>query len=78
MHLRISMVNIFLALASSDYKTCKISFLQCIQGLPEGALRRIILTASGGAFRCGIIIPVRFLDLIGENLHWEHYFVLHE
>ncbi|KOM32810.1 hypothetical protein LR48_Vigan01g236600 [Vigna angularis] len=23
----------------------------CIQGLPEGALRRIILTASGGAFR---------------------------
>ena len=25
--------------------------LQCIQGLPEGALRRIILTASGGAFR---------------------------
>lgn len=26
--------------------------MQCIQGLPEGALRRIILTASGGAFRC--------------------------
>lgn len=26
-------------------------WLQCIQGLPEGALRRIILTASGGAFR---------------------------
>ncbi|CAI5514953.1 unnamed protein product [Closterium sp. Naga37s-1] len=24
---------------------------QCIQGLPEGGLRRIILTASGGAFR---------------------------
>ncbi|KAK9135345.1 hypothetical protein Syun_014675 [Stephania yunnanensis] len=24
---------------------------RCIQGLPEGALRRIILTASGGAFR---------------------------
>lgn len=24
---------------------------QCIQGLPDGALRRIILTASGGAFR---------------------------
>ncbi|KAJ4867911.1 1-deoxy-D-xylulose 5-phosphate reductoisomerase protein [Raphanus sativus] len=23
----------------------------CIQGLPEGALRKIILTASGGAFR---------------------------
>lgn len=27
-------------------------WFQCIQGLPEGALRRIILTASGGAFRC--------------------------
>jgi 1-deoxy-D-xylulose 5-phosphate reductoisomerase len=24
---------------------------QCIQGLPEGGLRRIVLTASGGAFR---------------------------
>ena len=24
---------------------------QCIQGLPDGGLRRIILTASGGAFR---------------------------
>lgn len=28
-----------------------IVFIQCIQGLSEGALRRIILTASGGAFR---------------------------
>ncbi|GER56845.1 1-deoxy-D-xylulose 5-phosphate reductoisomerase [Striga asiatica] len=27
------------------------AIFQCIQGLPEGALRRIILTASGGAFR---------------------------
>ncbi|KAG0561383.1 hypothetical protein KC19_9G060600 [Ceratodon purpureus] len=26
-------------------------FEQCIQGLPRGGLRRIILTASGGAFR---------------------------
>ncbi|KAL6493552.1 hypothetical protein OROGR_032331 [Orobanche gracilis] len=26
------------------------AIFQCIQGLPEGALRRIILTASGGAF----------------------------
>ncbi|KAG6466050.1 1-deoxy-D-xylulose 5-phosphate reductoisomerase, chloroplastic-like [Zingiber officinale] len=27
------------------------AIFQCIQGLPEGSLRRIILTASGGAFR---------------------------
>ncbi|KAI3981485.1 hypothetical protein MKX01_007412 [Papaver californicum] len=27
------------------------AIFQCIQGLPTGALRRIILTASGGAFR---------------------------
>ncbi|KAL0364580.1 UNVERIFIED_CONTAM: 1-deoxy-D-xylulose 5-phosphate reductoisomerase, chloroplastic [Sesamum angustifolium] len=27
------------------------AIFQCIQGLPEGALARIILTASGGAFR---------------------------
>ncbi|KZV53478.1 1-deoxy-D-xylulose 5-phosphate reductoisomerase, chloroplastic [Dorcoceras hygrometricum] len=27
------------------------AIFQCINGLPEGALRRIILTASGGAFR---------------------------
>ncbi|KAK4427138.1 1-deoxy-D-xylulose 5-phosphate reductoisomerase, chloroplastic [Sesamum alatum] len=27
------------------------AIFQCIQGLPEGALRSIILTASGGAFR---------------------------
>ena len=27
------------------------ALFQCIQGMPEGALRRIILTASGGAFR---------------------------
>eukprot|EP00210_Caulerpa_lentillifera_P005673 g5425.t1 len=27
------------------------AIFQCIQGLPEGGLRRIILTASGGAFR---------------------------
>lgn len=32
-------------------KEAEYLFLQCIQGLPEGALRRIILTASGGAFR---------------------------
>ncbi|KAH9776158.1 1-deoxy-D-xylulose 5-phosphate reductoisomerase [Citrus sinensis] len=66
--------NIKILPADSEHS----AIFQCIQGLPEGALRRIILTASGGAFRCGIIIPVRFLDLIGENLHWEHYFVLHE
>ncbi|CAL9115711.1 unnamed protein product [Musa acuminata var. zebrina] len=27
------------------------AIFQCIQGLPDGALRRLILTASGGAFR---------------------------
>ncbi|KAG9153195.1 hypothetical protein Leryth_020602 [Lithospermum erythrorhizon] len=27
------------------------AIFQCIQGLPEGALRKIILTASGGSFR---------------------------
>mmetsp|Transcript_5597 Transcript_5597/g.5788 ORF Transcript_5597/g.5788 Transcript_5597/m.5788 type:complete len:457 (+) Transcript_5597:73-1443(+) len=27
------------------------AIFQCLQGFPEGALRRIILTASGGAFR---------------------------
>jgi len=27
------------------------AIFQCLQGVPEGALRRIILTASGGAFR---------------------------
>lgn len=27
------------------------AIFQCIQGMPEGGLRRIILTASGGAFR---------------------------
>ncbi|WVZ12258.1 hypothetical protein V8G54_016788 [Vigna mungo] len=31
------------------------AIFQCIQGLPEGALRRIILTASGGAFRINIL-----------------------
>jgi 1-deoxy-D-xylulose-5-phosphate reductoisomerase len=30
------------------------AIFQCIQGLPEGGLRRIILTASGGAFRSGL------------------------
>lgn len=34
----------------------ELSWFQCIQGLPEGALRRIILTASGGAFRCDCLI----------------------
>ncbi len=27
------------------------AIFQCLQGIPEGSLRRIILTASGGAFR---------------------------
>jgi hypothetical protein len=30
---------------------CLFLLSKCIQGLSEGALRRIILTASGGAFR---------------------------
>ncbi|CAK9164266.1 unnamed protein product [Ilex paraguariensis] len=36
---------------SAIFQLKEIFNLQCIQGLPEGALRRIILTASGGAFR---------------------------
>ena len=27
------------------------ALFQCMQGLPEGGLRKIVLTASGGAFR---------------------------
>jgi hypothetical protein len=27
------------------------AIFQCLQGLPEGGMRRLILTASGGAFR---------------------------
>ena len=27
------------------------AIFQCLQGVPEGGLRRVILTASGGAFR---------------------------
>ncbi|KAH9720202.1 1-deoxy-D-xylulose 5-phosphate reductoisomerase [Citrus sinensis] len=39
--------NIKILPADSEHS----AIFQCIQGLPEGALRRIILTASGGAFR---------------------------
>ncbi|CAM8933827.1 unnamed protein product [Rhodiola kirilowii] len=43
------------ALADADYKPEIVAgedgVVECIQGLPEGALRRILLTASGGAFR---------------------------
>eukprot|EP00250_Pteridium_aquilinum_P026319 c32833_g1_i1 orf=318-1760(-) len=39
--------NINLLPADSEHS----AIFQCIQGLPEGGLRRIILTASGGAFR---------------------------
>ncbi|KAL8154231.1 hypothetical protein V2J09_011991 [Rumex salicifolius] len=44
---------IFQARKQLPYHACmKTYFIStCIQGLPEGALRRIILTASGGAFR---------------------------
>ena len=36
-----------MAAADSEHS----AIFQCIQGLPENGLRRIILTASGGAFR---------------------------
>ncbi|KAK4268234.1 hypothetical protein QN277_024919 [Acacia crassicarpa] len=39
--------NIKILPADSEHS----AIFQCIQGLPEGALRRIILTGSGGAFR---------------------------
>lgn len=31
------------------------AIFQCLQGVPPGALKKIILTASGGAFRCDFI-----------------------
>ena len=34
-------------LADSEHS----AIFQCLQGVPEGGLRRVILTASGGAFR---------------------------
>jgi 1-deoxy-D-xylulose-5-phosphate reductoisomerase len=37
------------------------AIFQCLQGLPEGGLRRIILTASGGAFRD---LPVEKLSAV--------------
>lgn len=37
------------------------ALFQCIQGMPEGGLRRIVLTASGGAFRDW---PVEKLDQV--------------
>jgi 1-deoxy-D-xylulose-5-phosphate reductoisomerase len=39
--------NVHILPADSEHS----ALFQCIQGLPEGGLRRIILTASGGAFR---------------------------
>ncbi|KAK4257079.1 hypothetical protein QN277_006714 [Acacia crassicarpa] len=39
--------NIKILPADSEHS----AIFQCIQGLPDGALRRIILTASGGSFR---------------------------
>lgn len=43
------------------------ALFQCIQGMPEGGLRRIVLTASGGAFRDRPVdtlkdVTVRFND----------------
>lgn len=37
------------------------AIFQCLQGVPEGGLRRILLTASGGAFRD---LPVEKLDSV--------------
>jgi 1-deoxy-D-xylulose-5-phosphate reductoisomerase len=37
------------------------AIFQCLQGVPDGGLRRIILTASGGAFRD---LPVERLPLV--------------
>ncbi|KAF5796737.1 putative 1-deoxy-D-xylulose-5-phosphate reductoisomerase [Helianthus annuus] len=43
------------------------AIFQCIQGWPEGALRRLILTASGGAFRD---LPVEKLkDVKAESIN---------
>ena len=39
--------SVLLIVADSEHS----AIFQCIQGLPENGLRRIILTASGGAFR---------------------------
>ncbi|KAH6798037.1 1-deoxy-D-xylulose 5-phosphate reductoisomerase [Perilla frutescens var. hirtella] len=39
------------------------AIFQCIQGLPEGALRRIILTASGGAFRISYLDIFKVVEL---------------
>lgn len=39
--------NVKMLAADSEHS----AIFQCLQGLPPGALRRIILTASGGAFR---------------------------
>ena len=48
----------FIFCANSNHLVCWLcadsehsAIFQCIQGLPENGLRRIILTASGGAFR---------------------------
>ena len=41
------MADTLLSNADSEHS----AIFQCIQGLPEKGLRRIILTASGGAFR---------------------------
>ena len=55
----ITLCQRYLSPQSSDHPAFLVLFadsehsaiFQCIQGLPENGLRRIILTASGGAFR---------------------------
>lgn len=45
--------NVALLPADSEHS----AIFQCIQGLPEDGLRRIILTASGGHARWGRLSP---------------------
>ncbi|KAJ0895097.1 putative 1-deoxy-D-xylulose-5-phosphate reductoisomerase [Helianthus annuus] len=47
------------------------AIFQCIQGFPEGALRRIILTASGGAFRDWPVEKLK--DVKGLEVIEAHY-----
>ena len=42
--------------------------VQCIQGLTEGSLRRILLTASGGAFRYVNNLVYRSQNVLNEGV----------
>ena len=43
------------------------ALFQCIQGLPEGGLRRIVLTASGGAFRDRAVETLKDVKVRGHG-----------